>query len=294
MKTICLVLSLLTQDSTLVKSVTAHVDQQTAAGNFSGVVLIARNGQPVLELARGYADRERQRANKLDTRFNLASGDKVFTRIAIAQLIDAGRLTLSDTVGKFLPDYPNEVIRRKATISHLLRHQSGLESYWNDAFRRNRIRLQTLADVVPLFADDGPAFEPGTQMRYSNAGYILLGRIIEVVTGQSYYDYVRKHIFDPAGMTATQYLTIDEWPADKAVGYTSQDSAGGSISSATRFNNSWSLARRGSSAGGGYSNALDLLRLDSALRSGKVAGTLSRSSRYCLRRCSPPDRLRWA
>jgi D-alanyl-D-alanine carboxypeptidase len=273
MHTIVLTLALLAQDSTLIRSVTAFVDKQAQNGVFSGVVLIARDGEPLLELARGLADAERKRAIRGDSRFNLASGDKVFTKIAIAQLADAGRLSLTDTVGKFLPDYPNETIRRKATINHLLRHQSGLGSYWNDAFRSRRARLETLADVVPLFVGDALAFEPGAQMGYSNAGYILLGRIVEVVTGQSYYDYVRKNIFEPAGMHATQYLTIDEWPADKAVGYTLQDSLGGAPrGNGPRTVNSWSLAKRGSSAGGGYSSVHDILRLDNALRSGKIAG----------------------
>jgi CubicO group peptidase (beta-lactamase class C family) len=268
-----LAFALVAQDSALVHAVTGFVDQQVGAGAFSGVVLLARDGSPVLELARGQSDAERERANDMDTRFNLASGDKLFTKIAIAQLVDAGLLALTDTVGRFLPDYPNSTIRTKATIDHLLRHQSGLGSYWNDAFRRQRARLETLADVVPLFAHDALAFEPGARMGYSNGGYIVLGRIIEVVTGESYYDYVQKHIFEPAGMRATQYLTLAEWPPDRAFGYTHDDSITGRLpSSGPRSVNSWSLAWRGSSAGGGYSTARDILRLDSALRSGGVAG----------------------
>ncbi|MEX2285384.1 MAG: serine hydrolase domain-containing protein [Gemmatimonadota bacterium] len=273
MHTLVLTLALWAQDSTLIRSVTAFVDKQAQAGAFSGVVLIARDGEPLLELARGQADAERKRPIRTGTRFNLASGDKVFTKIAIAQLVDAGRLSLTDTVGKFLPDYPNATIRNKATINHLLRHQSGLGSYWNEAFRSRRTRLEALADVVPLFVNDALAFEPGARMGYSNAGYILLGRIIEVVNGESYYDYVRKNIFEPAGMQTTQYLTIDQWPADKAVGYTMEDSLGAAPRpSGPRAVNSWSLAKRGSSAGGGYSNVHDILRLDNALRSGKIAG----------------------
>lgn len=255
-----------TPDSALIQTITEYVDQQTAAQAFSGVVLVARNGQPLLELARGAADQSRRHENTLATRFNLASGDKLFTKIALGQLIESGKVSLTDTVGKFLPDYPNATVRQKATLEHLLRHRSGIGSYWNDAFNQNRLRLRNLADLVPLFADEPLAFEPGTRMLYSNGGYVLLGRIIEVVTGQSFYDYVRTHIFEPAQMRATAYSTIDEWPADKAVGYTLQDSS----SAGKRAPNTWSLAYRGSSAGGGYATASDLLRLDAALRGGAL------------------------
>jgi CubicO group peptidase (beta-lactamase class C family) len=254
------------EDSALTHAIVRHVDERFAAQAFSGIVLVARNGQVLVEVACGDANQARGYTISPNTRFNVASGDKLFTKIAIGQLLETGKISLSDTVGKFLPDYPNAVIREKATIEHLLRHRSGLGSYWNDAFRQNRSRLKTLADLIPLFADEPLAFAPGAGMAYSNGGYVLLGRIIEVVTSVSYYDYVRTHIFEPAKMRSTGYSTIEEWPADKAVGYTVQDSS----TAGAHAPNTWSLAYRGSSAGGGYSTAADLLRLDAALRDGAI------------------------
>jgi CubicO group peptidase (beta-lactamase class C family) len=119
-------------------------------------------------------------------------------------------------------------------------------------------------------------------MGYSNGGYVLLGRIIEVVTGVSYYEYVRRHIFGPAGMDATAYLTLEEWPDDRAVGYAARDSgdttppgsqgggAGAARAPTARRPNTWSLAWRGSAAGGGYASAGEMLRLDNALREGRI------------------------
>jgi D-alanyl-D-alanine carboxypeptidase len=270
-------LSTRAEDAALVRGVVQALDSAAAAGGFSGVVLVAREGRPVVHAARGPANRAQGIANTLDTRFQLGSGDKLFTRLAIGQLLAAGRLSLRDTVGRFLPDYPDETIRRRATVDHLLRHSSGLGAYWNDAFQRERERLRTLQDVVALFANEPPAFEPGARMQYSNSGYVLLGRIVEVLSGESYYDYVRRHLLELAGMRATAYLTLDEWPRDRAIGYTAlagweaMAAGGGSGAPQTTFvPNRWALPYRGNSAGGGYATAADLLRLDAALRAGRL------------------------
>ena len=247
-------------DKSLADSIRARLD----AESFSGVVLVARRGDPVVELARGQSNRAKAVANTMATRFQLASGDKWFTKIAISQLVAAGWVKVTDTVGKFLPDYPNAIVRSKVTVEQLLTHRSGLGAYFNDAYFARREKLWTLEDVVALFSSEEPAFPPGERMRYSNNGYILLGRIVEVASGMSWYDYVQKRIFDPVGMAKTGYLTLEEWPADKAVGYTIADT-----SQPARENTS-SIAFRGSSAGGGYSTVGDLLKLDLALRRGEV------------------------
>ena len=268
-----------TAQSPLQDHVNALVEREVAAGRFSGVVLVAQQGERIAAVAGGSAHAERNLPVTLDTRFNLASGDKLFTKIAILQLVQAGRLALTDTVGTFLRDYANATVRSRVTVQQLLQHRSGLGSFWGDAFRRERTRLRDLADIVRLFEHDAPAFEPGSRMAYSNNGYVLLGRIVENVTGESYFDYVRRRIFEPARMTRTAYLTIEEWPDDKAVGYTSADSLAATMSTAAdasvamRTPNHWSLAWRGSSAGGGYSTAGDLLALDVALRRGALVDT---------------------
>lgn len=246
-------------DAAIAARITSFVDSLSDAGAFSGVVLVAKSGQPVVELARGLANRRANAPNRIDTRFQLASGDKWFTKIAISQLAAAGKLSLDDTVGKFLPDYPSATIRSRATIAHLLMHRSGLGSYWNEAYQAQREQLRTLKDVVALFEMEEPAFTPGERMQYSNSGYILLGRIIEEVSGVSYYDYVQRHVFLPARMAGTGYVMLDEIGDGVATGYTE----GGRENTST-------LPLRGSSAGGGYSTARDLLRLDDALRQGMI------------------------
>ena len=266
-------------DSALVRSVTSYLDTESAADRFSGVVLVARAGQPIIELARGSANRRSGVPNTPETRFQLASGDKWFAKVAISQLIAAGRVKLSDTVGRFLPEYPSATVRSKVTVEQLLMHRSGLGMYWTDAYLARRKNLRTLEDVISLFSHEEPAFTPGERQQYSNNGYVLLGRIVEVVSGTPWTDYVQSRIFGPAGMARSGYLTLDEWPADKAIGYTIPESAGGAAGSVTRTaasapaENTGSLAYRGSSAGGGYATARDLLRLDAALRRGEIGDT---------------------
>jgi CubicO group peptidase (beta-lactamase class C family) len=264
-------------ESTLVRSIVSYVDAESAAGRFSGVVLVARAGQPIVELARGHANRKLAVPISPATRFQLASGDKWFTKVAISQLIASGRVTLEDTVGKFLPRYPSAVVRSTVTIGHLLTHRSGLGAYFNEEYFSRRESLRTLDDVVSLFSKEEPAFQPGERQQYSNSGYVLLGRIVEAASGLSWYEYVQRRILAPAGMTRTAYLTLDEWPADKAIGYMvgppTSDSLSAARGGAQPVENTGTLAYRGSSAGGGYSTARDLLRLDAALRRGEIGDT---------------------
>ena len=251
------------QGPALADSIRARLD----AESFSGTVLVARHGEPIVELARGMSNRAKSIANTSATRFQLASGDKWFAKIAISQLVALGKVKLTDTVGTFLPTYPSATVRSKVTVEHLLTHRSGLGAYFNDAYMARREKLRTLEDVVALFSSEEPAFTPGERMRYSNSGYILLGRIVEVASGMSWYDYVQRRIFDPAAMSRTGYLTLEQWPEDKALGYTAPDST------QPQRENTGSVAFRGSSAGGGYSTPRDLLRLDMALRRGEIGDT---------------------
>ena len=241
----------------------AMVDKAIADG-FSGVVLIAKDGKPVLERAAGFANRGLEVKNRIDTKFNLGSINKTFTKVAIAQLIEAGKLSLDDRLGKLLPDFPNADAAAKVTVGHLIEMKSGISDFFGrefDATPKDRIR--TVADYLPFFAKKPLAFEPGTAQAYSNGGYLTLGLIIEKVSGQSYYDYVRDHIFKPAGMTDTDAFELDAVVPNLAVGYTRR---GGGLTS-----NIYSLPARGSSAGGGYSTAPDLLKYAEALVANRLA-----------------------
>jgi CubicO group peptidase (beta-lactamase class C family) len=204
-------------------AVDSFVARQIAADQFSGVVAVVRNGDVVYQRAAGFANRERNIPVTTETKLQIASMTKLFTNIAIRQLEQAGKLSLADTVGKFLPDYPNETVRRKVTVEQLLRHRSGIGSFWNDRWMATRASVRTVRDYLQLFQTDSLLFAPGTSEAYSNGGYVVLGAIIERVSGQSYHDYLREHVFRPAGMTNTVAFERNATIANAAIGYTRQN-----------------------------------------------------------------------
>ena len=153
--------------------------------------------------AYGLADREKKVANKLDTRFRIGSMNKMFTAVSILQLVQAGKIKLTDPLGKYITDYPNQDVATKVTIHHLLTHTGGTGDIFGPEFDAHRLELKTLNDYVALYGKRAPAFEPGSRWVYSNYGMVLLGVVVERVSGQSYYDYVAEHVYKPAGMTLT-------------------------------------------------------------------------------------------
>ncbi len=225
---------------------------------FAGAVLVARDGRVVMHEAFGLADRESGTPNGPETKFNIGSINKVFTQVAIGQLLEAGRIRLDDTIRTHVPDYPADPGDR-ITIRQLVTMRSGLGDFFGtefDAFPKARLR--SVRDYLPLFVSQPLRFEPGASQQYSNAGYVVLGLIVEAASGQTYYDYVRTHVFEPAGMRDTGSFAIDEAVADRATGYTGERS------------NRELLPARGSSAGGGYSTAGDLLRFVQALAADRL------------------------
>ena len=239
------------------------VDSLAAAQQFSGVVLIAHGGAPIVEKAYGTG-------NDIETAFNLGSINKLFTQIAIRQLAAAGKINLDSTLNRYWPDYPN-VDARRATIRQILDHRSGIAgNIFAAPAGKTRHDVRSLADYFALFARDSLQFAPGTQRQYSNAGYIVLGLLVERLSGENYYDYVREHIYEPAGMTRTAAYPVDSLPPNTAIGYTTRD-PDKDEPLAHAIPNTALLPGRGSSAGGGYSTAHDLLRFLNAVRAGKIA-----------------------
>ncbi len=252
----------------LTRRVTAAADS-LGPDRFSGVVVIARDGVPVVAVARGLADREHGIPIDTATGFNLGSINKVFTQIAIQQLAAAGKLDLDSPLARAWPDYPDADVARRVTPREMMQMRSGIQG---DIFAvpasGNRHDLRRLADFLPLFVNEPLAFAPGTQRQYSNAGYVVLGLLVERLSGESYYDYVREHIYAPAGMTRTAHWAADSLPPHTALGYTRGPDPDHPGPLAANFD---LLPGRGSSAGGGYSTAADLLRFRAALRAGRFA-----------------------
>jgi CubicO group peptidase (beta-lactamase class C family) len=236
----------------------------TKDDKFSGVILLAQQGRTIFEKAYGYANREKKIPNTIDTRFNLGSINKTFTHLAIDQLVASGKLSLSDPIRKFLPEYPNKEAAQKVTVQQLLDMTSGIGDFFGDRYTATpKEQLRTLQAYLPLFADKPLEFPPGTKHRYSNGGFVVLGLIIEKVSGLDYYAYVRNNIFKPVGMTHTDSFEKDSLPPDCALGYTGEGTS--------RKSNHETLPERGSSAGGGYSTVHDLLSYTQALEHGTIA-----------------------
>jgi CubicO group peptidase (beta-lactamase class C family) len=249
-----------------VDSINAAIDKAVAEDRFSGVVMLAKDGTPLLTRAVGMADPAKGIPNRPDTKFNLGSINKFFTHVAIGQLAAAGKLSINDTIRKHLPDYPSSAAD-KITIEQLLQHRSGLGDIFGPKFMASHASLRTLADYLPLFADKPLEFEPGSDQRYSNAGFVVLGLIIEKISGQTYYDYVRDHITKPAGMTDTASYAVDENVPNRAIGQTKRGPEGPLPARQSNIN---TLPGRGSSAGGGHSTAADMLRFTQALLADKL------------------------
>jgi CubicO group peptidase (beta-lactamase class C family) len=263
-----------------VNEVKRFVNRLVAADAFSGTLLIAKDGRPIFRTAHGLASKAYQVPNRLDTKFSIASVGKMFTAVSIAQLEEQGKLSYTDPIGKYLTDYPNQEVARKVTIHHLLTHSSGLGDTYSAKYICRKGILKQVKDWLPLFIDDPKplAFEPGTRWQYSNQGFILLGAIIEKVSGENFFNYIQKHIFDPAGMVNTGYYEGDRDTPNMAMGYTNFEDLGEDnyqFHLGERRNVSLYNGARGGPTGGAASTLDDLLRFQLALRDNKLISAKS-------------------
>jgi D-alanyl-D-alanine carboxypeptidase len=259
----------------IAKGIEAFLDKQVANDRFSGSVLVVKGDKPIFKKAYGLASKSYQVPNRPDTKFNLGSMNKMFTAVAIVQLAEQGKLAFSDPLIKHWPDYPNKAAAEKVTIHHLLTHTSGLADYFGDEFwKSSRDRFRKIDDYLPLFVNKPQEFEPGKRFRYSNAGFMVLGGVVERVSGENYFEYVRKHIYEPAGMTNTDCYSLDEETPNLAVGYTHEIPETGGKSKSWK-NNVFLHVIKGGPAGGGYSTAEDLVAFANALRTNKLISAKS-------------------
>jgi CubicO group peptidase (beta-lactamase class C family) len=265
------------RDAEILAQLAAHLRLLGEADEFSGAVLVAKDGEAVFAKAYGLADRERRTPNRVNTRFSLASMGKMFTAVAVCQLAEAAKLSFADPIIKYLPDYPNRAAARKITIHHLLTHTSGMGDFFGKKeYEARRSRLRKPVDYFAYFANDPLAFEPGTDIQYSNAGFVVLGAVVERLSGQSFFDYVRQHIFRPAGMTNTGYNEAGREVPDLALPYESAgwdpQYDGARRRSPVARRRGRRLPGHGSPAGGGYSTVTDLFKFARALRQHKLLG----------------------
>ncbi len=259
-------------DAEIVSQLQGYVERLASRDAFSGTVLLAKQGQPLYSAAFGEANKDFGVKNTLDTKFNLGSMNKMFTAVAVMQLVEAGKLSLDDTLGKFLPAGAMKPdVLSKVRVKHLLSHTSGLGSYFTDEWdRQSRALWRSVDDWMGLVKDESLRFEPGTRWAYSNTGMLVLGKVIEKGSGQDYFAYVREHIAKPAGMTNTDAYELDRVNRNLAVGYDPVRGPGRQYR-----NNIFMHVIRGGPAGGGYSTVGDLTRFAEALKSGKLVNAAS-------------------
>jgi CubicO group peptidase (beta-lactamase class C family) len=254
-------------DADLAAKAEALIQPLVKADRFSGAVLVAKDGKPVFRKGFGLANREWNTPNDPTTKFRIGSITKQFTATAILQLQEAGKLSVDDPASKFYPDMP--AAWSGVTIKHLLTHTSGIPDYTHvpNFFDHESMRDRAPEEIIKLTADKPLDFMPGSQYAYDNSGYILLGIIVEKVSGEKYAAYLQRHIFAPLGMRSTGYDVNEAVLAKRAAGY-SGDS--GKIEH-TRY---LSMTEP-FSAGGLYSTVDDLLTWDRALTAGKVLKPVS-------------------
>lgn len=261
----------LTQDK-LVAQAKALVQDLAANDRFSGTVLIARGDEVLLEMAVGEASKRFHVPNRVDTKFNLGSMNKMFTSVAVAQLVEQGKVAYEDSISKYVDEswLPTEITER-VDVYHLLTHTSGLGSYFNEAYMTSsRDMFREVDDYKPLVKGSTLAFEPGTRWSYSNTGMLLLGVVIEMASGENYFDYIREHVYAPAGMKNTDCYDMDVPIENLAIGYDRDPE-----SPVGWRNNYYMHVIRGGPAGGGFSTVQDLHRFAQALLEGKLVSVES-------------------
>lgn len=255
-------------DAQIVQELKTFLEKVSKHDRFSGTVLLAKKGNVLFKGAYGQASKRFDVANRIDTKFNLGSMNKMFTSVAIAQLVEKGKLSFDDTIDKYVDEsWLKPEITKQIKIKHLLTHTSGLGSYFNKTFMESsRLRFRKVDDYKILVKDEKLRFTPGSKWRYSNTGMFLLGVVIEKVTGQSYFDYILENIHKPAGMINSDCYAMDRPIPNLAIGYTKRYTDNGFY----WRNNIYDHVVKGGPAGGGFSTVEDLLKFAMALEQHKL------------------------
>ncbi|MCA0991964.1 serine hydrolase domain-containing protein [Pseudalkalibacillus hwajinpoensis] len=233
--------------------------------DFSGSIFVKQD-EKEFKLSSGYANRVEERLNKVNTRFGIASGCKLFTAIGITQLVEKKQLSfktkLSDCLNISFPHFDPNI-----TIRQLLTHTSGIPDYFDedimadyeDLWKQTPMYLlRSLQDFLPLFQNGKMIASPGEAFHYNNAGYIILGLIIEQQTGMTFQHYIEENVFKPAHMNDSGYFSLDRLPQNTALGYIDEDDG-------SWRTNTYAIPVVGGSDGGAYVTAPDMVKLWGAL-----------------------------
>lgn len=245
--------------------------------DFSGCISVVKNGSVVFEKSYGYADLYNEIPNKLNTKFATASAGKVFVAVAILQLIESRKLSLFDNIGDLL-DFDLKQIDRGITVQQLLCHTSGIPDYFDESIMSEyeelwkdypNYKIRKSSDLVPLFIDKSMMYQPGERFQYNNTGFVVLGLIIEKVTGQLFDEYLKKNIFEPCSMLDTGYYELDRLPRNCANAYIYDKQ------NEEYYTNIYSIDVKGTGAGGAFTTILDINKFWSNLLSGKLISDTS-------------------
>ncbi|MCQ6265135.1 beta-lactamase family protein [Fictibacillus sp. WQ 8-8] len=252
------------------KQIIEYIQSLAAEIHFSGSVFVKQGDQILADYSFGLANRSEKMNNVSDTKFGIASGSKLFTAIAICQLAEEGRLSyhslLGDCLNQSFPHFSQEI-----TIHQLLTHTSGIPDYFDEEvmedyedlwINKPMYHVRGPKDFLPLFQNEKMKYDPGSKFHYNNAGYILLGLIVEQVSGMAFTDYVEKNIFERVGMDAG-YFETDSLPSKAALGYIDQ-------SDGSWKTNIFSLPAKGGPDGGAYITACGIIQLWEALTAGRL------------------------
>ena len=258
------------EDKIKMKMVDQNVKELMEVNSFSGAVLFKRK-EIVLQVCHGYANRSDERPNNMDTRFGIASGCKLFTAIAICQLVEKGKLTFETKLQDCLDfDFPH--FDPNITVHHLLTHTAGIPDYFDeevmDDFEEIWITqpmylMRNLQDFLPLFQHLAMKQAVGESFHYNNAGYILLGLIIEAVSEMSFENYITEFVLKKANMLDSGYFELDALPNNTAIGYID-------LENGTWKTNSYSVPIKGGADGGAFTTVKDMSRLWDALMSNQL------------------------
>lgn len=250
---------------TLSDEIARRVEALAAEDHFSGGVLVARDDAVVFRGAYGLADRRWGVPNRGDTQFHSGSVSKMFTAAAVMRLVGEGRLSLDDTLARWVPDYPDQKAAGEITLRHLLTHRAGIGAW--DGRRLGAVTHRQAAATMTAPS----ASAPGTAFAYSNAGYVLLGAVIEAASEQPFDEAMERLVFRPAGMTRTDYRPVTEPVPNRAAGYLRPEDD--PLGFGPRYDNSQYLGWGGDGSGGAWSTLDDLFAFHRALWSGRLLGS---------------------